>query len=229
MEVPIAQTVTLQGGFIKTGNPENEREFFSFPAEGAESLSKTELEVPGGLRSLIDCGAIKGWGFRERFERDTCRVSSFFNRTMRVTATVELAASVKNPVTFNEPATAREEGTAAIFPIRVHLKNPFLGNACYIGSESSPLELRLTTGATSPPEGFKSIHGKLGKPETLEETVNGQALSMLRVSNDSLVDNTFSAPAAEGCGESFSPIIDPILDGMVKLPSPSRPQHSYPH
>ena len=43
---------------------------------------------------------------------------------------------------------------------------------------------------------------------------------MLRTTGNSLVDNTFSAPAAEGCGESFSSIIDPLLDGKLKLPSP---------
>ncbi len=217
MKVPINQTITLQGGFVPTGNPANEAEYFDYPAEGGESISKTELEVPGGLPSLIDCREIKGWGFRERVERDRCRAFSFNGRTTGVTATAEIVANAENPSIYNEFALVREEGTAIIFPIRVHLKNQFLGSSCYIGSESSPLQLHLTTGATSPPEGFKSIHGALGETNTLGEDGH----EMISVTGDSLVDNTFSAPGVEGCGESFSPIIDPILDGKLKLPSPA--------
>ena len=216
MDVPIDRTITLQGGFIKD-NPEDGNEYLAYPAEGAESLSKTELAVPGGLSGLVDCGEIKGWGSRERYEQYACRALSFFDGTNGVTATIESAASATNPLIYNEYNTIEEEGTAVTFPVRVHLKNPFLGASCYIGSEASPLQLHLTTGATSPPEGFKSIHGALGQVETLEE----DGLLTVRTTGDSLVDNTFSAPVAEGCGESFSSIIDPILDSMVKLPSPA--------
>ena len=217
MKVPIDQTVTLQGGFVPTGNPENSAEYFDYPAEGGESFSKTELEVPGGLPGLIDCREIGGWGLRERVERDICQVLSFNGRTAGVTATMEGVANAGNPVIYNERAVNMEAGTGIIFPVRVHLKNPLLGNSCYIGSESSPLQLHLTTGATSPPEGFESIHGVRGDPSTPEE--DGHELIL--VTGDSLVDNTFSAPVAEGCGETFSSIIDPLLDGKLKLPSPA--------
>src|ERR1700682_491602 len=40
-KVPINQTITLQGGAIKTGNPANGREFFLLPAADGNSLSKT--------------------------------------------------------------------------------------------------------------------------------------------------------------------------------------------
>ncbi len=215
MKVPIDQTVTLQGGFVPTGNPENSAEYFDYPAEGGESISKTELEVPGGLPGLIDCREVGGWGLRERVERYTCQALSFNARTSEVTATVEGVANASNPVIYNENAINKEEGTGITFPVRVHLKNPLLGNSCYIGSESSPLQLHLTTGATSPPEGFESIHGVRGDPSTPEE--DGHELIL--VTGDSLVDNTFSAPVVEGCGETFSPIIDPLLDSKLKLPS----------
>ena len=194
-KVPINKTITLQGGDIPTGNPANEREFFAYPAKNGESLSKTELNVPGGLLDLINCEEIKGSGLIETFFRNLCK-STFEHGVTEVTATTELVANEKNPSIFNEFALATETGTALVLPLRVHLKNALLGNSCYIGSESSPLQLHLTTGATSPPKGFKSIHGKLGTTETLEEVVAGKELSMLRVSNNSLVDNTFSAPGA---------------------------------
>jgi hypothetical protein len=215
MDVPISQTITLQGGFITTENPANEREFFAYPAEGGESVSKTELEVSGGLSALIDCRAIEGRGSEERLERDACRTFSFYGRASNETATIESVASPVDPSIFDERAAGSGDGAALTFPIRVHLKNQFLGSSCYIGSETSPLQLRLTTGATSPPEGIEPLHGAVGKAETVEE---GE-LEMLRLSGDSLVDNTFTAPGAEGCGESASSIIDPLIDAKLGLPS----------
>ncbi len=215
MDVPIDRTITLQGGFIPT-TPTTEVEFFGYPPENGEIMSKTEQNVPGGLSGLLDCEEIKGNGYRERFERYACRALSFYGGTSGVTATLENVATVENPTIYNEHATAVRMGTSVRLPIRVHLKNPLLGNSCYIGSESNPIELELTTGTTSPLPPNKPIEGEIGSNETLEE--NG--LLMLRTPDNSLADNTFSVPAAEGCGESFSSIIDPLLDSKLKLPSP---------
>jgi hypothetical protein len=215
-KVPINQTITLQGGAVKTGNEENEREFFLIPATDGNSLSKTELNVPGGLLDFIKCEEIKGNGFFEVLERATCKAIFENPNSTGVTATTEIVANTHNPAILNLIALGRGKGTAITLPVRVHLKNPLLGNSCYVGSESSPIQLHLTTGATSPELPNKSISGKTGTPETLEE--NEQTL--LRLKNNSLVDNAFSAPVAEGCGEFFSFIIDPILDGKIGLPSP---------
>jgi hypothetical protein len=213
--VPIeGVTIIQQGGYLKTGNPENEREFFGIPAKNGESLSKTALNVPGGLTGLINCTELiepfKAW----------CK-KALESGPLEVTATAELAATEKNPVIFDERALGSEKGTAVTLPLRVHLKNSTLGNSCYIGSESSPLQLHLTTGATSPPKGFESIHGKLGKIESLEE----KELGALRISNDSLVDNTFTAPGTEGCGEAeflgvkFKGFLDGTVNAKSGLPS----------
>jgi hypothetical protein len=214
-EVPINMPVIQQGGLIPTGNPENPREFFGFPAKNGESLSKTELNVPGGLLG-IKCEEIKGEGLAEKFLRALCK-KTFEEGATKVTATTELVANAKNPVIFNEFNLAAEEGTALTLPVRVHLKNVLLGNGCYIGSESSPLELHLTTGETSPPAGFKPLKGTLGEPETLEE--KGQV--MLRITGNSLVDNTFSAPGTEGCGEFFfvKGFLDGLVNGKLKIPN----------
>jgi hypothetical protein len=42
---------------------------------------------------------------------------------------------------------------------------------------------------------------------------------MLRLFENSLVDNSFAAPAAEGCGEAFAFLIDPLIDAKIGLPS----------
>lgn len=214
-KVPINQTITLQGGAIPTGNPENEREYFLVPATDGNSLSKTELNVPGGLLDFIKCEDITGKGFFETIERETCKIIFENPKSTGVTATTEIVATTKNPPILNIIALARAEGTAITLPVRVHLKNPLLGSSCYVGSETSPLQLHLTTGETKPNLPNKPITGSPGTPETLEE----KGENMLRLSKNSLVDNAFSAPVAEGCGEFFSFIIDPILDAKIGLPS----------
>jgi len=50
-----------------------------------------------------------------------------------------------------------------VLPVKIKLENPLLGGECYIGSNTEPIELALTTGATSPPAPNKSIKGKLGE------------------------------------------------------------------
>jgi hypothetical protein len=208
--VPITKNIVQQGGFVPTGNPENEREFFGLPAKNGESLSKTELNVPGGLLDLINCEEIKGSGPVEAFFRNLCK-KTFENKVTGVTATTELVANEHNPVIFNEAALAEEKGTAIVLPLRVHLKNPLLGNSCYIGSEAEPLELHLTTGASG------KLHGKKGKPETLEE--NG--LVSLRITGNSMVDNTFAAPKAHECGEFLfiKGFLDSLVESKLKIPN----------
>ena len=212
--VPIKTTIIQQGGYLKTGNPEVEREFYGIPAKNGESLSKTPQNVPGGLTGLINCEKLI-----EPF-KFLCKIA-LESGPLEVTATAELVASEKNPVIFNEEALGSEEGTAITLPLRVHLKNSFLGNSCYIGSESSPLQLHLTTGATSPPKGFASIHGKLGTPEGVFE----KELGLTRIKENSLVDNTFSAPGSEGCGEVnilgivIKGFLDETVNSKSKIPS----------
>jgi hypothetical protein len=213
-KVPINKTLVLQGGALPTGNPENESEYFLLPATDGNSLSKVELNVPGGLLDFVNCEEIKGGGIWEIIERGTCK-AIFENSTTGVTATTELVASATNPAILNLVALGEESGTALTLPVRVHLKNPLLGGSCYIGSEASPIQLHLTTGATSPKSPNKSIHGAFG---TLSQPTE-KGVSFLKIEHNSLVDNAFSVPVAEGCGEFFSFLIDPVVDSKLKLPS----------
>jgi hypothetical protein len=210
-KVPINKTITLEGGAIPTGNSE---EYFLLPGANGVSLSKVELNVPGGLLDLVNCEEIKGNGILEKLERGTCK-AIFENKTTGVTATTEVVANASNPAILNTANLSFEEGTALTLPVRVHLKNPLLGNACYVGSEAHPIQLHLTTGATSPNPPNKSIHGKVGKERNYEEFEH----LLLKLKENSLVDNTFSVPTAEGCGELFAFIIDPIVNSKLKLPS----------
>jgi hypothetical protein len=208
--VPINKTITLQGGAIP--NPAETNSFFLYPAKNGESLSKTELNVPGGLLDIINCEEITGKGFFETLAREACK-AVFENKTTGVTATTELVANEHNPAILQLANLISGKGTALTLPVRVHLKNPFLGNSCYIGSESSPIQLHLTTGTTSPPEPNKPIKGNVGFFTEEEE--------VLVVHENSLVDNAFSAPAAEGCGEFLfvTGYLDSIVDSKLGLPS----------
>jgi hypothetical protein len=210
-KVPINKTITLQGGAVPTGRI---NEYYLVPASDGNSLSKVELNVPGGLLDLINCEEIKGGGFFETLERDACK-AIFENKTTGVTATTELAANTKNPAILNVGRLFAGEGTALTLPVRVHLKNPLLGESCYVGSEANPIELHLTTGTTSPEPPNKPISGKRGTIVTEEE----DGFEVTQLKENSLVDNTFSVPTAEGCGEFFSFLIDPVVDSKLSLPS----------
>jgi hypothetical protein len=204
--VPIINKQYLQGGFRirETGTS-------FFAATNGETLSKTPQKVGGGLLGLINCQEIKGFGILEIIERGACELV-FENGTTGVNATTELAAPASS-IGLNEENLFAESGTALSLPIKVKLENPFLGKECYIGSTAHPITLKLTTGTTSPPLPNKAIKGKKGTLTSKEEG------GILVVSGSSLVDNSFAAPEATGCGELFSFLIDPIIDGKIGLPS----------
>jgi hypothetical protein len=212
-KVPINKPIILQGGAIHTGGS-NFNEYFLYPAKDGSSLSKTELNVPGGLLDLVNCEEIKGNGLLEKLERGTCK-AIFENKTTGVTATTELVATATNPAILNLTALIEEKGTAITLPVRVHLKNPLLGEGCYIGSEKSPIQLHLTDGTTAPPPPNKPIKGKLGTPKTEVEN----EFESTAITNNTLVDNAFSAPVSEGCGGLFSFLIGPIINSKIGLPS----------
>jgi hypothetical protein len=194
--VPIVKPVILQGGF---NEPSEGVEQFVAAADG-NTLSKTPQKVPGGLAGLVKCNEISNF-----IERIACEVV-FENGVTGVNATVELAGPASS-IGFFAFNYLLQSGTALSLPVKVHLENPFLGSSCYIGSNSAPVTIGLSTGKS----------GTLtGSPGTLE--VKGEG-GILAFSKNSLVNNTFAAPAANGCGGVFSFLVDPIVDSKLGLPS----------
>jgi hypothetical protein len=219
LRIPVDQPIVLQGGAIPTGSP-NFNEYFVLPAANGESVSPTELNVPGGLASVIGCPSFtedsRGDSRRHHHRYDPC--SRFRGREgSRVSATFEGIAGPTNPAILNLAALAEEKGSALTFPARIHLENPLLGESCYLGSESSPIELHLTDGTTSPPPPNQPITGKAGHPKS--EIEEGYEAST--ITENTLVDNAFSVPPAEGCGGELSNIIDPLIDRTLGLESPA--------
>jgi hypothetical protein len=205
--VPLKNKQILQGGVIA----ENNEPFGTLAFVGArngETLSKTPQPVPGGLLGIT---APTWW---------PQILQDLFNETINngftgVNATVELAGA-PSAIKLSLANTFAETGTALEMPVKVKLDNPFLGSNCYIGSNSNPIRLKLTTGKTSPPPPNTSISGSGG---TFEGSEEGR---IIVDKNNKLVDNSFAAPGANGCGGIlFSWAVDPFVNSIVGVPSPA--------
>ncbi len=200
--VPITKTITLQGGTIE--NQETGALTF-VGAEDGSTLSKTELPVPGGLLGVVAPEALPE-GVRQLFDEIIEKGPT------GVTATAELAAPA-NSIFVSTQNLAFGTGTALSLPLKIKLSNPFLGEDCYIGSDANPVTIEFTTGTTNPPAPNKPITGKPGDL-TLEEE---GAIAIIE--HNSLVNNSFGAPRAEGCGGLLALAVDPAVDAEVGLPS----------
>jgi hypothetical protein len=163
---------------------------------------------------LIKCKEISN-----KSEREFCE-AIFEKGILGVTATAELAApassiGLSEPALF-EPVLSEAFGIPALqLPVKVKLTNPLLGEKCYIGSEAEPIVLKLITGKTKPPKPNEPI---TGAPGTIESNEEG---TILTISHNKLVDNSFAAPGVNGCGGSFSGQIDPLVNKALGLPSPA--------
>lgn len=159
--------------------------FQGFTAGPGGGLSKVAQKVPGGVIGLTGL---------------TWLLEFFGSDALTLYATTELAAAPTNFVV-----------SSVTIPIKVHLTTPsgVLGSSCYVGSNSSPITLNLTTGTTSPPEPNKPITGKEPEPGfDLEKEI-------ITFSNGTYVDNSFAVPGANGCTLKLFGFIPISLNGFV--------------
>lgn len=206
-EVPITKTITLQGGIIE--NETTGAETWVNAANGAETLSKTPQNVPGGVLKLVAPSF-----FPEPLKKIWEELIA--KSALGANATAELVG----PITINRGALFEGAPDALKLPVRVHLENEFLGPKCYVGSSSKPVNIELTSGTTSPPLPNVPITGSLGEIEVKDEG------TLVILKKNSLVNNTFSAPGAEGCGSQilfgiFTGLIDEAVNAEIGLPSAS--------
>jgi hypothetical protein len=206
--VPIVNPVTVEGGLTEPAEEGPEEGFAHMvAAANGQTLSKTPQPVPGGLAGLVNCKEISNFLVRIGCE------AVFENGLTGVNATLELAKPASE-IRASQSNLVFEEGIGLELPVKVHLENPLLGSGCYVGSSSSPLLWKLTTGATNPPPPAKSIHGASGLLTFTEEA------QILHLKGSKLVDNTWSAPHATGCGGAIVELIlDPIIDSQIGTPS----------
>lgn len=200
--VPIVNTVTLTGGF-KENTSTGLLEFVG--AEGTDTLSKTPQPVPGGLLGVVAPEFLPKW-LQEIFNK-------FINEGITgVTATNELAAPASS-IGISTENLILEEGIALSLPLKIKLSNVFLGESCYVGSNSAPVVIPFTTGTTAPPLPNKPIKGTAG---TLSFN---PSFTIITLEGGKLVNNSFAAPGANGCGGFLSFLIDPAVNAELGLPA----------
>lgn len=100
-------------------------------------------------------------------------------------------------------------GTVSL-PIKVRLVNLFIGMNCHIGTNSSPVLLRLTTGTTSPPPPNRPISGFPGEGSFVPPE--------LLIRNARYVENSFAVPGASSCGLGLG-LINSLVNLRLGLPS----------
>lgn len=203
-EVPIEKHVILQGGY-GAANEEGFAQFF--PATNGVTLSEAPQNVPGGLAGFVNCKKITDFILRTSCE------FTFENGLTGVTSTLVLARPASE-IRISEKHLAEKIGIALELPVKFRLENPFLGSECYVGSSSSPVIWKLTTGTTSPPPPNEPISGSSGTG-----TVFYEEGRIAEIPAAILVDNAWSAPGASGCGGLFAFLLDPIIDASAALPS----------
>lgn len=173
------QDVPIENPITLTGATNGAFEEFTYNSEGG--LSKTQQEVPGGVVGLTGLSWL---------------IKLLPVNALKLFAVTELAGPPRN-LDFNH----------VTLPIKVHLINPVLGNNCYIGSNTEPITLNLTTGTTEPPPPNEEISG--------EEADFKEEGEVVYLENGVYVDNSFAVPGAKGCVLTLIPFIPISLDSIV--------------
>lgn len=199
-EVPIVyfcQRVHIDGGNFKMGNKNvpitNAMDLVGGITDDGDFVGGTfppvQQTVPGGVIGLTGL---------------TWLLEFFGINALSLYATTELAGVPGNA--FVEPIK---------LPIKVHLTTPsgVLGNNCYVGSVTNPINLNLIVGTTSPPGPNKPITGV--EPEFEFE----EKLSIIKLNNGQFVDNSFAAPGASGCVLTLFGFIPISINGLVNTQS----------
>jgi hypothetical protein len=173
--------VPINNPLVISGGLNVELENFAYNSKGG--LSKVAQKVPGGVIGLTGL---------------TWLLEFFGSEALTLYATTELAGV---PSKFNF--------SSVTLPIKVHLTNPggLLGGSCYLGSNSEPVVLNLTTGTTNPPPPNEPITGK--EPEFSESA------GIVHLANGIYVDNSFSAPGVNGCKLVLFGFIPISINGLV--------------
>ncbi len=198
LAVPINKPIILQGAIPNPFSGSAQL----IPAKNGETLPLSWQVVPGGIFALVQPGRYP------QYLRSFCK-NFPSSRECRVEGTAELEGAAEVHL-FN---IIGAEGTAVFTPIRIHLRNPFLGSQCFVGSASKPIGLDLTTGTTSPPLPNTPISGS---PGILSENADQ---NLLFDTGFQYVNNSFAAPAAEGCGGPQAIIVDKEINTKVGLPA----------
>lgn len=209
--VRFKRPLVLQGGLKELLGPEEGGQELIRPENGAPELVPVAQPVSGGLRGMIDPALLSGealTAFQQAVKHEN-----------RATVTIE-AAPENATIIVNNIALLTANGPFLTLPVKVKFSNPFLGEHCYSGSDSSPIDIELTSGTTAPPPPAEPISGQAGH---LTELARRDGKAVLALVEDSIVSNSFAAPGVEGCGSdpAWSEEIDAAINQQVGLPAPA--------
>jgi len=199
--IPLARTMTLQGG-VHEDEASGEQRFI--PSEGGETLSRTPQLIPGTPFTVMAPKSLPVF-VQEIFDE-------FINqKPANLTATTELAGPASS-IGIDTQDLIEAKGIGLSLPVKVKLSNPLLGESCYIGSDAHPISIPLTTGSTKRSSSHKAATGKPGHAQFKDE------YNLVTIKEDSLLNDSFTAPSAEGCGGILSFLIDPAVNAELGVP-----------
>jgi len=199
--IPLARTMTLQGG-VHEDEASGEQKFI--PSEGGETLSRTPQMIPGIPFTVMAPKSLP------------VVVQEIFNefisqKPTNLTATTELAGPASS-IGIDTQDLIEAKGIGLSLPVKVRLSNPLLGESCYIGSDAHPISIPLTTGSTKLSSSHKPATGKPGHAQFKDE------YNLVTIKEDSLLNASFTAPRAEGCGGILSFLVGPAVNAELGVP-----------
>jgi hypothetical protein len=166
-------TVALTPGTVLQGGFWSSPDFrnsFVLADPPSKTLDSPGQQVPGGLLGVA-------------------LIQNLIPGITSVTAQVVLAG----PASSNFRNLIYAETPGITLPVVVKLINPLLGPDCSIGTPAHPMILNLTNGTTNPPPPALPISGDRGSGTTM-------GIGSLYIGGLTVVDNTWGAPGATGCG-----------------------------
>jgi len=205
-KVPLCVASSSPSGTIKIGNmtPTTSQSDLQFglinssagftviaPQQGA--VQSAPAVEPGGLSSMI-CPSSKPP------IRQLCKTLAGNSKLNKVIATLGSAGAPSN---FNLGAGLSSGIPIVTLPVKIHLRNPFLGPTCYIGTNAHPIVLHPEN-ATNPSVQTESFNGN-GTPDP------AGAMFAIFSNGGTQQDTSFSVPAATGCGMAGR------LDGPINV------------
>jgi hypothetical protein len=199
--IPITATLTIQGG-IHEDQASGRQRFIG--AEGGETFSRAPQAIPGGRFEIAAPRSLPGY-VRAIFDEFIDREAT------ELTATTEFAASPSAVQIDTQDLVEAKRGGLSL-PVEIKLGNPLLGASCYIGSDADPVLIPLTTGASTHMPGRSALTGKPGHAHFKDE------YNLVTLDDDALVNDSFPAPRATGCGGALAFLVEPAINAELSLP-----------
>jgi hypothetical protein len=216
--VPVTKPIVFQGGYGKAYEIEGKehQSIMYAPEDGVPMIKPVGEIVPGEPLAGVTEAEMSEFNWplslRKSYERALAR-GAFGEGKI----TEEIEAAGNDQDLLSEFNLLLEEDTALTARVQIIGKSRWLenmGGNCQIGSEADPIVQHLTTGESISPLTGERLKGAGGLISGADE------LGLLNLSGATLVDNTYSVPAAEKCGgPANEAYLDPLVNRAFGLPA----------